>query len=91
MALILQAVMSLHKPVMEPGHSSTCVDHSIYRDDVFILVIVALYVKHKKCACDIFGCLDQEFLISAKPKIHHLGKFAPRENDPLYGRFVEQT
>ena len=53
MALILQAITPLRKPTIKPGLSCTYVNHSVYSDDVLILVIVVLYfmqgVKRKKC------------------------------------------
>ena len=39
----------------------------------------------KYCSREFFNCLDRNFLSLLKLMFYHSGKFAPRENNPLYG------
>ena len=55
----------------------------MHSDYVLIIGLVALDVKHKKCyACEIFSCLDWDFLNREISKIYHSGKFTPRRSNP---------
>ena len=53
------------------------------------------HVNCVKCRShEFFNCLDHEFLnqkISAKPRVYHLKKLAPRKNDPLCGMKLSEN